>query len=136
MNAISEQLAALAEQPRSLADKEPVGAAAGLTVLEDAAEAVAKAWSGSSLGYHADVYYARPHSPPPGDHFSSEWGLMESFAPGTSGDWREHDHDEVKAAVREAAGNPDLSMQKPMHNAAPRPSVTGRAASTPWPASG
>ena len=43
-------------------------------VSQTAAE-IAKAWSGSNMGYHSQVYYADLEVPPPGAHFDSEWGF-------------------------------------------------------------
>ena len=77
--------------------------------LQEAAERVGKAWSGSFLGYHANVYYLDLVSPPPGAHFSQEWGLMQSFPSGTAGEWVELNPDELKAAIKAAAGNPDMA---------------------------
>ena len=76
--------------------------------LADVATRVGKAWSGSCLGYHARVYYKDLIPPPPGDHFSPEWGLEESFSVGTTGDWLEYDPDEIERRIRDFAGNPDL----------------------------
>ena len=61
------------------------------------------------MGYHAYVYYAGLASPPPGAHFSQEWGLMQAFSGGTVGEWVEFDPDEVEVAIKEAAGNPDMT---------------------------
>lgn len=67
--------------------------------------------SGSWLGYHAYVYYDGLKPPPPGDHFSREWGLKEFFSStGTKGNWREYDPEEVKNTIYKAAGNPDLNI--------------------------
>ncbi len=75
------------------------------------AEEVGKAWSGSCRGYHANVYYADLKPPPTGAHFSVEWGLMpHQVAPGTTGNWREHDPFGVDKIIRERAGNPDLKI--------------------------
>ncbi|MBI4962478.1 MAG: nucleotide-binding protein [Desulfomonile tiedjei] len=71
--------------------------------LTKACEEVGKAWSRSWIGYQANVYYADLEPPPPGDHFSAEWGFESS-----SGDWHEYDHDGVRNFIHEKAGNPDL----------------------------
>ena len=47
-----------------------------LKALIHAAEEVGKAWSGSWIGFHSLIYYAGFSPPPPGQHFSSEWGLF------------------------------------------------------------
>lgn len=79
-----------------------------LAALNDAAMQAGKAWSGSWLGYQSRVYYADLRPPPPGEHFSSEWGLVRRFQ-GTAGDWREYDYDGVRAEILRRAGDPDLS---------------------------
>jgi len=46
--------------------------------LEDAAEEIFHAWSGSNLGYQAEVYYENLKRPPSGAFFSLEWGFNGS----------------------------------------------------------
>lgn len=79
-----------------------------LTALLDSAEGVRRAWSGSNLGFHAEVYYEGLAEPPPGAHFSSEWGFLGQFQ-GTTGAWREYRHGDVLAQIEEHAGSPDLT---------------------------
>ena len=43
-----------------------------MTRLQNAAETVGESWSGSWIGYHANVYYDKLQPPLPGDHFSPE----------------------------------------------------------------
>ena len=77
--------------------------------LVEAATEVGKAWSGSWFGYHSRVYYNHLQPPPPGAHFSQEWGLMyDEFLPATKGDWVEYDFDDVRDAIFNRAGNPKL----------------------------
>ncbi len=83
-----------------------------LNRLEDSANEVAKAWSGSWFGYHALVYYVGLIPPPPGAHFSSEWGLDQVFGMGTTGDWQEYDFDGVRNEVMRRAGSPDLTVAR------------------------
>jgi hypothetical protein len=59
-------------------------------------------------GFHADIYYAELQPPPPGAHFSSEWGFTSQLQ-GTTGDSREYPHEAVMDAIRQGAGSPDLS---------------------------
>lgn len=77
--------------------------------LEEAAERAGKAWSGSWLGYQANVYYRDLKVPPPGAHFSVDSGTQgPSFGQGTIGEWVEYRAEDVEAAVRDMAGKPDL----------------------------
>ncbi len=78
-----------------------------LDALETAADQVGKAWSGSFIGYHSRVYYHGLQPPPPGAHFSPEWGFAQVFGHDTRGQWEEQDFDSVQSAIREAAGRPD-----------------------------
>lgn len=81
-----------------------------LSALRTAVAEVGRAFSGSWLGYHSRVYYENFQAPPPGAHFSQEWGLMDTFGSmGSVGSWREYPFDEVKQHVLRLAGNPDLS---------------------------
>src|ERR671935_1273790 len=63
--------------------------------MQQAAAAIGGAWSGSPLGYHAHVYYAGLETPPPGAHWSLEWGNYPAVSGSSSGDWREYAHDVV-----------------------------------------
>ena len=71
---------------------------------------VGRSFSGSWQGYHSRVYYAGLSTPPPGAHFSQEWGLMNTYASslGSHGDWCKFDAEDVKAHIRHSAGAPDL----------------------------
>lgn len=79
--------------------------------LKEASETAGRAFSGSWHGYQANVYYAGLQRPPPGAHFSAEWGLkdMSLSRLGTRGDWQEYDPEDLKAHIRALAGDPDLS---------------------------
>jgi hypothetical protein len=65
------------------------------------AEQVGKSASGSWLGYHAYVYYEDLAVPPPGAHFSQEWGLSGDswLGLGSTGNWLEFDPDQVRKAI-------------------------------------
>ncbi len=81
-----------------------------LSALRAAVAEVGRSFSGSWLGYHSRVYYEDYQTPPPGAHFSQEWGLMDTLGSlGSVGHWREYPFDEVKQRVLHLAGNPDLS---------------------------
>lgn len=100
---IADRLAATAAAGQEASIQEP------LSALESAANAVGLAFSGSWLGYHSWIYYADLQPPPPGAHFSQEWGLMRTFGQGTVGDWREYGREQVKEHIREWMHHPDLS---------------------------
>lgn len=79
--------------------------------LRSVAESFDSSWSGSAVGYHANVYYEGFQSPPPGCHFSAAWGLMDlAFVKGSTGSWREYAADEVREEIFNGAGNPDLAQ--------------------------
>ena len=82
-----------------------------LTELESVSHEVGRAFSGSWLGYHAHVYYDDLQPPPPGAHFSQEWGSkdMSFTSMGSQGEWREYVPEELTRDMRERACNPDLS---------------------------
>jgi predicted nucleotide-binding protein len=80
-----------------------------LTQLEAAAKSIGNAASGSWIGYHANVYYTGFMSPEPGDHFSSEWGLMDTVSSSSASGWEELAPEAVRAAILNRGGNPDLS---------------------------
>lgn len=83
-----------------------------LKALTDAASEVHRSWSGSSLGYHALVYYENLASRPPGAQFSAEWGLrdMSLTSLGTVGSWCEYPAEVVKDAIYERANYPNLGV--------------------------
>ena len=90
-----------------------------LSALRTAVAEVDRAFSGSWLGYHSRVYYENFQAPPPGAHFSQEWGLMDTFGSmGSVGRWREYPFNEVKQHVLRLAGNPDLSEARAAAEAA------------------
>ena len=78
--------------------------------LKETAEEFGEAFSKSWLGYHAYVYYRDFRIPPPGMHFSKEWGIQrQAFNRGTEGDWVEYSGPEVIELIHKVAGNPDLN---------------------------
>src|SRR4051812_31880053 len=77
--------------------------------IVEAAHEFGRSWSGSWIGYQANVYYAGFQPRPRGAVFSIEWGLMETaFGGYTESDWEEYPFDAVIEAVLAKAGNPDL----------------------------
>ena len=111
---IADRLGRMAERGNDAAMRGPLDA------LEKAAIHVGKAWSGSWIGYHANVYYTNLEPPPPGAHFSAEWGLEDAVGMGSRGDWLEFDADEVEVAIRELAGNPELDTARALAEEAVR----------------
>jgi predicted nucleotide-binding protein len=103
LKGIYEELQSFAE---SLNEREIVKP---LDALEKSATEVGKAWGHSWLGYQSRVYYHGLKSPPPGEHFSSEWGFQAQFNMGTSGAWEEFPEGTVEAEIRKRAGNPDTT---------------------------
>jgi len=89
-----------------------------LSRLEDAVNGAGRAWSGSSLGYHARVYYMELQPPPPGAHFSPEWGFSHPFGSGSASNWVEFPEDFVKTAIEERAGHPDLGPARALATSA------------------
>jgi predicted nucleotide-binding protein len=80
-----------------------------LQSLERAAREVGAAWSGSSMGFHATVYYRDFQPPPAGAHFSKEWGLFSGMISHTTGEWVINRHEDVLSLIVERAGNPELT---------------------------
>ena len=100
---IADRLEALSERAARPSIKEP------LDRLEEAAIRIGRAWSGSRRGYHARIYYRGLKPPPPGAHFSPEWGMQDAWPiQATTGDWLEFDPVQVEKTIREIAGNSDL----------------------------
>lgn len=113
MGKIPDELFEISEQLRSIQAKfDSAEVKAPLEKLEEEAKKIGRAWSGSWLGYHSRVYYRDFQSPPPGAHFSQEWGLMHYFTDGTTGDWREYAYDYVRKAIHDLAGNPNLDAAR------------------------
>lgn len=104
---IADKLEAQSNKEKNSAFNEP------LDSLDDAANTIGKAWSGSWLGYHASVYYNELQTPPAGAHFSQEWGFMGRFGiQGTTGDWREFRPEDLEKVIHEIAGNPDIEIPR------------------------
>ncbi|MBW1820669.1 MAG: nucleotide-binding protein [Deltaproteobacteria bacterium] len=81
-----------------------------LARIEDVANSVGKAWSGSCLGYHSRVYYKDLQPVPPGARFSKEWGFSDSYVlHETVGDWEEYDFDDVVSHIKSISGIEDLN---------------------------
>ena len=100
---LADTLSELAERGRKDRIQQP------LQLLASAVGDVEKAWSGSWLGYHANVYYRDLGPPPPGAHFNKEYGINPSFTRGSTGDWVEYNAEHVQNTIYEAAGNPNIA---------------------------
>jgi predicted nucleotide-binding protein len=84
-----------------------------LDELDRVAKEFGKAWSGSWLGYHSNVYYVDFFPPPLGAQFSREWGLKDTFSEyGTNGEWREYKAEDVLALIGNTAGCPDTKTHQ------------------------
>jgi predicted nucleotide-binding protein len=108
----AQELFQLADKLQAMRDSEVLAAnEAALVALDDAATEIGRSSSGSWLGYHANVYYAGLTPPPPGAHFSQEWGLRDNYGTsfGSTGKWQEWDRSEIVETVRTKAGSPDLT---------------------------
>jgi hypothetical protein len=111
MAEIETELLQLADRQEALANALSAPEVNGpIEAMERAARAVEKAWSKSWLGYQAYIYYRDLEPPPPGAHFSSEWGFQQlQTIRTTTGDWKEYTPDDIVSAVGRIAGNPDLA---------------------------
>ena len=67
----------------------------------EAAAAIGKAWSGSSLGEHTKFYYEGLEPAPADAYWDTEWGMHDGygFVSRMYGDWRRYSTDEVKEAI-------------------------------------
>lgn len=100
---LTGELRGIAEQLREQAAiRERSDVREPLTQVADAVADVARAWSGSNMGYQSRVYYDDLEVPPPGAHFDSEWGFEGQFH-GTTGDWREYRADDIVSLIYERA---------------------------------
>lgn len=102
LNAIASEM----DQAAELLERSPADEA--ITAIVEAASTVGLSWCGSWLGYHSCVYYKDLSTPPPGAHFSSEWGLKPVYGLGSKGDWREYSSDFVRDTILQMAGDPNL----------------------------
>jgi hypothetical protein len=110
MKALAVELRTIYDELQAFGDRwKNSGVEGGLEKLTASGQRVAKSWSGSWIGYQSRVYYAGLKSPPPGAHFSSEWGLHGPFGGESSGDWEEVSRDAVENEIKHKAGNPDLT---------------------------
>src|SRR5262245_25565717 len=104
LRVVQEEMAALAREGEEPDFFNAIGA------LKDAATATGRSWSGSWLGYQANVYYRNLAPIPQGTHFSSEWGLRQTYSPGTVGTWQEFTSESIQQSIQGRAGSPDMEM--------------------------
>jgi predicted nucleotide-binding protein len=95
----------LADKLGELAEKSP---SKGFESLDKAALDVAKAWSGSWLGYQSRVYYKNLNPVPAGSHFSKSDGLNKSYSSETIGDWVEYTFEDLTKHIKEKGNLTDL----------------------------
>ncbi|MCD1249613.1 TIR domain-containing protein [Vibrio cholerae] len=72
--------------------------------LEEVIRKVERASSNSWLGYQANVYYVDFNIPKPGDHFSKEWGLQDTFVNRVSDNWLEYNPEYVREYIFKKSG--------------------------------
>lgn len=106
-----EQLRAAATELEHAASEYTESDTSMLRRVIGAAGIFERAWSGSNFGFHSCIYYKNFEPPPPGAHFSSEWGLT-SAVNGTTGDWVEYDRDTVIRSVISRSGYVDLRLTR------------------------
>lgn len=111
MNRLAARFSSLAASANELASHESEIDDEKLTRLLDASVEVEASWSHSNLGYQANVYYQGFQNPPPGAHFSREWGF-EGRLHGSTGDWQIHTAVDVEQYVMRLAGNPNLAKSE------------------------
>jgi hypothetical protein len=107
-----EELFAIADRLEAASSSAQLTAAnQDLDALDTVGLEAGRAFSGLWLGYHSRVYYEDLQPPPPGAHFSQEWGLMDTYGSshGSHGDWLEYDAVELVKILRAKAGSPDLT---------------------------
>ena len=81
-----------------------------LGAIRKACDEAKRAWSGSNLGYHANVYWKGLQPKPPEVQFSPEWGLVRRLGVRESAPWAwcTMDREEVIDAIISRAGSPDV----------------------------
>ncbi len=76
--------------------------------VSKATERVATSWSGSSMGYHSELYYRNFEHPPLGAEFSPEWGGIHGLPAG----WQKRSSDEVKVHIEKLASVSIADVEK------------------------
>lgn len=72
-----------------------------------------RAWSGSFLGYHADVYHHTLLEPPSGDFFDPEWGLKDPYETYiVNHSFKIFRESDIRNTINERSGDIDLGRIK------------------------
>lgn len=105
---IAQKLKTASEGANASAYKSPT------TAITEAIKKVGEAFSGSWLGYHSRVYYKNFQSPPPGEHFSQEWGNYGNpyLDYETDNAWIEYTASDIKTHIMNIAENPNIDECK------------------------
>lgn len=107
MENLINELSAIQQRLTSLSDEiESDHYVMTLKLIEDKANEIGRAWSGSWAGYHANVYYKDFATPPPGRHFDKEWGFV--YASPAHEWWIEYGRDEIESLIESAVAKSDL----------------------------
>jgi len=106
-----EDLLLIAERLSSISEQiEKSSISITIKKIQDCVSTISRSFSGSWIGYHANIYYKEFRPTPPGARFSQEWGLMDlTFINETTGSWVEYDPEKVRNYILHCAGNPSLS---------------------------
>ena len=83
---------------------------AKLAALKQEANRIGKAWCGSSLGDHANVYYDGLAPVPAGAIWDVEWGRDDSFSNETRGDWTTRTASEIEELIYSRCGVTESSI--------------------------
>ena len=81
-----------------------------LAALRREAIRIGEAWCGSSLGDHADVYYDGLEPVPDDATWDVEWGMSDSCANETRGDWKRRTANEIKELIYSRSGTTESSI--------------------------
>jgi hypothetical protein len=108
-----DELEAIAVDLADFANKaEGETASPQMEALTKAAWEVGLAWSGSSLGYQANVYTDDLRPPGRDRYFSVEWGLVHARSTNPTRGYSLHDPETVRQEVLRRAGKPDLDAAR------------------------
>ena len=104
---ITEELEKLAARGRKEDIQEPI------CKLEHSADEVRKAWCGSWMGYHANVYHFDLRPPPQGSDFLGKWGKYQNQS-----DWDEFTPKIIFEEISNRAEEPDLGPAETFNHTA------------------